>query len=249
MSIYTLSINLTTQTINNRARHFRNQIVVVVIVGLCSIGGAAATRTLWPLAGLLFLFPICGLFSLLDAKLLNDWRANLLATWVTREFDFWAFREAMGAIATLPKATLLGMLTTLPSTPNWGMERATSGATCAAVAEVVTVLHAYHADAITVKALGSAIAAVAFVFAIALEDGRPLLLTAAILLLPLLSRCVEGRRLAKLKALIAAARRGPDFDPGAFEGLIHPLDWRALSTDQRNGLATVVCVPAPPADV
>ena len=80
-----------------------------------AVGWAAVTRTFLPLAGLLLLFPAYGLFLILDAKLLSDWRYRLLDAWVKKEIELRSFCEAVRAIPTLPKETLQSMLATLPS--------------------------------------------------------------------------------------------------------------------------------------
>ena len=240
MSAYKIAMSRTTQTIDNRARYFRNQVVAVVIVGMVSIVGAMVAWTLWPLTGLLLLVPICGMFSLFDGKLLNDWRSHLLASWAKQEVDFWGFRAAMEAIPTLPKATLQSMLDTLPSTPNWDMERAASQKTRGAVAAIVTAIHACHADTVALKVVGSAIAAVSVFCAAALKVWFPLLFIGVILSLPLLLKWMRRWRLRKLQASIVAAQPDPDFNAEAFEGLINHLDWRAMSTEERNRVTAAV---------
>jgi hypothetical protein len=103
VSTYRLAILQTITTIDIRARYFRNLVVTVVMLTVGSIGWAAVTWTFSPLAGLLLLLPLCGLFFFLDAKLLNDWRSQLFDAWLRKDIEFRDFCEAASAIPMLPK--------------------------------------------------------------------------------------------------------------------------------------------------
>ncbi len=134
MSAYRIAIDQTTKMIDNRARYFRNLVVAVVVLTLGSLGWAAVTWTFLPLSGLLLLLPLCGRFFFLDAKLLNDWRSQLLDAWVKNDIEFRGFCDAVSAIPTLPKNTIQSMLATLPSAGDLAAEQRISSSTREATA-------------------------------------------------------------------------------------------------------------------
>ena len=115
MFSYRAAIDQTTQTIDRRAKPFRNLIVAVTFVGLGSILWAGIAWSWLPLAGIFLLVPFCGLYLFVDGKLLNQWRHELFAHWEKGELDFRALYDAVTAISTLPKNTVESMLETLPS--------------------------------------------------------------------------------------------------------------------------------------
>jgi len=81
--------------IDRRAKHFRNLIVAVTIVGLGSIFWAGIAWSWLPLAGIFLLVPFCGLYLFNDEKLLNQWQHELFAHWEKGELDFRALDEAV----------------------------------------------------------------------------------------------------------------------------------------------------------
>jgi hypothetical protein len=94
-----------------------------------------------PLAGFFLLLPISSV-CVLDSRLLNDWRLQLLEGWARGELDFRSFRAAVEAVPTLPKDTLQSMLATLPSAGSFITEQGISSSTRNAIAAVVTAIHA-----------------------------------------------------------------------------------------------------------
>ena len=142
MSAYRLAIVQTITTIDTRARYFRDFVVADLVLTFGSLGWAAVTWTFSPLAWLLLLFPAWGLFFLLDAKLVNDWRSRLLDAWVKKEIEFRAFCDAVNAIPTLRKDTLHSMLATLPTEAELVVEQRISSSTRDATAALTTMMHA-----------------------------------------------------------------------------------------------------------
>jgi hypothetical protein len=138
MSAYRPAIDHTAQTIQRRARYFRNLVVVVVLIGLVSLAGAALQRSFAPLAGSLVVIPTCAAFFLLDHRLLDQWRNWLLRAWTTGEIDLAAFRAAIRANPALPRDTMEGMLATLPSSDDLVAERGIGVSTRQAVAAELT---------------------------------------------------------------------------------------------------------------
>ena len=142
MSAYRLAIVQTITTIDTRARYFRDFVVADLVLTFGSLGWAAVTWTFSPLAWLLLLFPAWGLFFLLDAKLVNDWRSRLLDAWVKKEIELGGFCDAVSAIPTLPKDTLHSMLATLPTEAELVVEQRISSSTRDATAALTTMMHA-----------------------------------------------------------------------------------------------------------
>ena len=81
MSIYRLAIDHTAQTIDRRAKFFRNLVVAVTFVGLGSTLWAGIARSWFPLAGIFLLVPFCGLYLFVDGKLLKQWRHEFFSAW------------------------------------------------------------------------------------------------------------------------------------------------------------------------
>lgn len=167
MSAYRLAIDLTTRTIERRARYFRNLIVAVVVAGLVSIAWALIARSPAPLAGLALLVPLSGIFFFADNRVLDAWRAGLLDAWVARELDFSAFSAAIRANPALPKATTEGMLATLPSAGSLVEEQRMAIATRQAIAATTLGSHRSASGALALKAAASVLAAGALIVAVA----------------------------------------------------------------------------------
>ncbi len=125
------ALDLTTSTIDCRARRYRNAIVVVVITSLVSIIWAIVTFSWKPLCGLLLLVPIVGWFLYLDGKHLHQWQQGVLYQWYNDDVSPYVLALGLKSIPTLPEITLESMLALLPtddklSTSSRGMRRAVS---------------------------------------------------------------------------------------------------------------------------
>src|SRR6266404_2164882 len=104
------ALNLTTRTIDRRARRYRNVVVLVSIVGIVALVWAGMAWSGAPLSGLLMLFPICGGFLVLDTFLVDRWRDEILRMWIEEGLDLGAFASTIGSIKILPANTLGAML-------------------------------------------------------------------------------------------------------------------------------------------
>lgn len=107
-------IDLTSQTIDKRAKNYRNLIIAVVAATLLTIAASIITFSFQIIFCLFILFPIYGIFAWLDAKLLNKWRQQILTKWINENLNLDIFKKAMGTIPMLPPKTLKSMLDTLP---------------------------------------------------------------------------------------------------------------------------------------
>jgi hypothetical protein len=238
VSAYSVAIDQTTKTIDSRARHFRNLVVTVVSVGLGSIGWAAVTWTFSPLAGLLLLFPACGLFFFLDAKLLNDWRSHLLDAWVEKDIDFGAFCDAISAITTLPKGTLQSMLATLPSAGDFVEEQRISSSTREAAAALTNTVHAGESDLMALKAAAFAVATGSLILAVILWMWQPILGITLLALFPFMQNSLRRWRLRVLGERTVAARAKPDFSNAKYDELVANLPGHPIAPAARPVLVS-----------
>lgn len=221
MSAYKIAIELTTQTIGKRARYYRNLIVAVVLISLSCFGCALLTWSVTPLFGSLLLFPVCGLFFLIDAKLLDGWRTQLFQSWIKKEIDFSGLRDALNAISALPKETLQGMLETLPFASDIIAEQSISVSTREAVASSIAATYINRTDAIAFRVAGFVIVAGVFIFAIALSIGQPLLLIGAATALTLLQKWTKQWRLKQLNKKVLVTQKQVDFNQEMYTQLVN----------------------------
>jgi len=108
-------IILTGLTFNTRSTRFRNLIIAVVALGAVCIIPAVILLSWLPLWGLILLIPLCGGYLFFDARLVDNWRRQVLTEWAAGKLDLDVFIKAVTAIPSLPQRTLQGMLATLPS--------------------------------------------------------------------------------------------------------------------------------------
>jgi hypothetical protein len=248
MSAYRIAILQTITTIDNRACYFRNLVVAVVVLTLAFIGWAAVTGTFSPLVGLLLLLPAYGVFFFLDAKLLNDWRAQLLDAWVRKEIEFRAFCDAVSAIPTLPKDTLHSMLTTLPSAGDLPAEQgSSSSSTREAAAALTTTMHACESDAMALKATGLAISSGSLIIAVILWMWQPILGITILAWFPFTRKWLSRRRLQVLREKTAAARAKPDFNSVKYSELVANLARQPISPAEKRAFFTnsIICEQSP----
>lgn len=175
MSAYRAAIAQTTAVVEQRARTFRNQIVAVVVTVALMIAWALVTRSFVPLAGVSVLLPICGAFLLVDSHLVEGWRAELLQSWTTGVLDLGPYRAAIRANPALPKATVEGMLATLPSGGTLTSEREISPAARQAIADRLLAKHHAERAALAAKTAAGTLAASLTVVAMAMRRWEPLL--------------------------------------------------------------------------
>jgi hypothetical protein len=234
VSAYRVAIDQTAKAIDTRARYYRNLIVAVVALALGSIGCAAVTWTVPPLASILLLIPACGFFFFLDGRLLDHWRSRLVDTWIKKDIDFAGLCKAVNAIPTLPKDTLRSMLATLPRARDLVAEQGISSSTREAVAAAMEAFHACQSDTLAWKAAASAIVAFSVVVAAAWRRWEPLLGFLASVLLPLLTELRKRHRIEVLKRKTAAARARPDFSDDKYRELVGGLQWDPISGSEKG---------------
>jgi len=221
LSPYRLTIDRTTKAIGDRARNFRNLVVSVSALAIGSILWAALTRTPSPLTNLLLVLPVCGSFFVLDARLLNVWRASLFEAWVGKDIDFHAFREAANSIPNLPKDTLQGMLETLPPVKDLVSEQRISPGTRAAIAAATENNYVLQSDTIILKTVTAFLASVSVIVAVNMRSPRPLSASISLLLLPPAWYWLRRKRAQSLRKQIDAAMARPDFNREKYAEMAH----------------------------
>ena len=241
MSAYPVAIDLTITTITQRSRNFRNQVVAFVVIAAVAVPGAVGLRLVWPLASLLFLVPVCGLFLWFDTRRVSEWRSAILAMWARRDIDLLAFGHAMRANPNLPESTLNSMLSLLGTSQIGIVEVQASSQTRQAVAAVVWSTDALGLRQFVVRVCATAIISFSACWAAVAHAWSPLALTATILLLPLIQRWLQASLQRQSRAAVLAAQQHPDFDANTFRLLIDhlPLGGRQASADPWVGTEPV----------
>ena len=240
LSTYRIAIDHTTQTIDRRAKHYRNLIVVVTFVGLGSILGAGIAWSWLPLAGILLLVPFCGLYFFIDEKLLNQWRHGLFSDWEKGELDFRALYEAVTSISTLPKNTVESMLETLPSAGDLVTEQSISTNTRHAIAAVVSAIHACRSDHIAFKAAGYSIAGGVLIATVLFWMWQPILGLFAVTLVLLLRRWVKTQRLKGARERIINAQQKPNFNLEKFLEIVSKIHWRPITAEEKKTILSAI---------
>jgi hypothetical protein len=220
---YRAALDQTARIIQQRARYFRNLVVTVVVIGTLSAVWSLGTRSLTGLVGLLLLVPACIVFFLGDARLLNSWRAELLAAWVRRELGLAAFSQALAANPAVPKPTVEAMIATLPAAGDVVAEQRIGASTRQAAAAVSRSTNVAHAHVLRLDATVSALVALAVVGAIAARTRWPLLALVVLVVRPLLAGSIRRRHSAAAKAEVEMCRRQPGFDEATFARVITTL--------------------------
>ncbi len=185
----------------------------MVVVGISATVAVSAiigrsASTLW---ALLLLVPACGLFFYADNKVLEEWRSELLAGWITRELDLAALCQSIRANPALPRGTAEGMLMTLPSAGDLVAEQKVLTPTRRAIATASLAIHRGKADELLLKAIASGIVVGAFLAALWMRALVPLLGLATLALLPLVRAWTSRRRWAEYDAEVASCRTQPGF--------------------------------------
>ncbi|MGB0911754.1 MAG: hypothetical protein ACPGYT_15450, partial [Nitrospirales bacterium] len=229
MSVYKMAIDATTRTIDRRAFYYRNLIVVVVAISLCSIGWSLITWQWVPLLGCLLLFPICGLYFFLDGQLLQRWRSQLLEPWSLKEVDLLAFKPAIEAVPSLPSGSLQSMLMTLPWSDELLVEHQLSASTRQAVVLVVNLLHSCRAALIVSKTLVVFIIVASLILVVILWEWEPLLGLVLGVVFGLFRFFWQNRQVEIARAQLGSLFLVADFSDKAFRKTLTKLSRTPLS--------------------
>jgi hypothetical protein len=241
MSPYRVAIDYTSRTIEARARNHRNLVVAVVLLALATIIMAGVNRSIVPLAALCLLVPLCGVFFLLDARLLDEWRCRVLEAWVTRDIDLEPFRGAVSAAPALPNETLQSMLATLPDTRGVVREHDIASSTREGVATASRGVHACQRHALALRTLAAATVASCVVLGLASRWwGAAAFALIAVLVTRGIGVLRRRQCINDLKASAAEASRKEGFNAQRFAELIGRLPWEPLTPSAQNAVLAVV---------
>jgi hypothetical protein len=239
--VYRIAIDLTLNVIVERSKNFRNQVISIVFISLCSAIAAAITYLPWPLTCLLVAGPVCGLFMLFDVRLLSDWRYEVLSMWSLRDIDRMAFSYAVRAVPSLPEATLNSMLSLLGKSQLASVEVNATVKTRQTVAAVIGLSDMLVLRQLATKVGASAIITGSVIWSVASQSWVPLGLISTVLLLPFVFRWIKWSLLLQSKAVVMEAKQHPDFDANTFRSLMEqlPLEGGVLLADIWTNLEPV----------
>ncbi len=169
------ALHLTTRTIDRRAFHFRNLVILIVAVFLGFVIGAIVERSFQPLLGWLTMIPLCGGFLILDNYLVGRWRRTILALWTDEALNLDDFLASISSLRMLPKATLDAMLATLPAIQQGVFVDRLAPDSKRAIVDLCLRHHRGVRNATVVATLAYTIGAIFVVWAIMASDWRPVL--------------------------------------------------------------------------
>jgi hypothetical protein len=169
------ALDVTTRTIDRRARAYRDLVVVISITWIAAVVWAAITWSGLPLLILLSFVPLCAGFFVLDSILVNRWRDQLLRMWVEDDLDFSVFASSIAAIRFLPTSTLRAMLASLPCDKQAPGTARLSKSVKQALAMAVTAIHSAQTELTIVATLSYLLAVISVAWAAIVWSSLPLL--------------------------------------------------------------------------
>ena len=108
------ALHTTLSTLEQRARSYRNVLVLASLISVLSIVLAGVLRRWAALLGLLLLVPLSGGMLYLDARRVRSWLVAILGLWRSRGLNLTAFGQTVGSIGYVPRASVTSMLAVLP---------------------------------------------------------------------------------------------------------------------------------------
>jgi hypothetical protein len=169
------ALNLTARTIDRRAFHFRNLVVLLVLVAVACVLGSLVAWSGWPFVGLLAILPLCGGYLVLDNFQVNRWREKILEMWASKELDLDTFARAMASLRMLPAGTVGAMLATLPTSDRAPDAARLTPAMKRALADTVITLHSCASDPTKYVTLAYFLVVASLTWAALQRDWVPLL--------------------------------------------------------------------------
>lgn len=228
------ALHLTTQTINNRLRWYRNFLIGVVGSTLIFIILAIVQRSWHPLLGFLFLIPLVGIFLYLDSLLVYKWQERILTLWRDDELDLNVFYHSMATIRMFPQQMYQSMLKTLPVHPGANSSAGFNPDVKKILFSILQSLHRYQRDRIIFVSL-----CYFFIFfpaGLALTVKLKIFLLGA-LLGPLILGfhfCLQTIRWERLKRIFLEIKKYKLEESKEFMEIISKLDWRPISEKKRE---------------
>lgn len=231
-----VAVEQTRLTIERRLRQYRNMVVVIVLVPICSLVWALIQGSWLPLLGTLAIIPVIYLLLMLDTRQVHLWQLKILERWQQEQLSLDVFIQTVTQIRYLPQATLKGMLETLPvCRHSSGKTSVNAGTRRAAVLTIKTIQQCQYDRQVWVL-LANSYALVVLSIAIALRTWIPLSGIIVLLLVPIF---YVGQRKWKFrrweKQLLEV---GKEIDVPCFTELTEGFNWGFLSKTARDHILT-----------
>lgn len=155
--------------------NFRNHVVTVVLLGAGTVSFAVGLRSFVGLVAILTLIPASGFFFLVDNRLLDHWRGDMMARWTRQELELAAFRAALRAHPGLPKESMEAMLATLPATEDLVAEQRILPPAREAAARRLRARDGRRAVGLLLNLIASVVAVASLLTALLVRNWIPLL--------------------------------------------------------------------------
>jgi hypothetical protein len=229
------ALELTTRTIDRRAFHFRNLVVLLVLVVVACVVWAVLEKSSSPLLGLLALVPLCGGFLVLDNYLVNRWRERVVRMWALEELDLAVFTRSIASVRILPAGTLGAMLATLPTGEHARTAAKLSPVMKEALSLTVTTIHRWESDRTLFATLAYGVGLAFFSWGILLGDWLPLFGCLGVVPVIALGHAVSSLRLRHWHGQLLQCRE-IGLDLPTLVGLVGPLEWGRISRKKKDHL-------------
>jgi len=203
-------------------------------MGIGSTGCALCFRSWFPLAGLLSLVPLVGIYVYLDVWLLGQWRSLLLQRWTAGEIELSCFRDAISAVPSLPASTVRSMLETLPAGGDILAELKISAPTRTAIAEVVSTIHTCRATRLALNTTGWTLLLVILPLAALMRDWLYLAASGFLIFLQLFWRYQKAHYVKGLTKRLQSATWRHDFCRNTFDEIVGTFSWVPFSSADRD---------------
>ncbi len=231
-------MELTTRTIDRRAALFRNLVIGIVTVTIVPGLWALIQLSWMPLAGLLFILPLCVTFFCLDIKKINQWQIQILAAWHLGVLDLAVFCQAMSTLRTLPQGTLNGMLGTLPIQVVTETGQNTSDDIKSIVSLTLKTINQCQFFRTAAMGIAMTLGLGALVAAFIIWSWYPLLIWIVSIGIVAGHRWLQWIKLIRLKEKISKLGNGPD--KHILMEIMTKLDWGAICEKRKTRwMATV----------
>jgi len=235
------AFNLTTRTIDRRAFHYRNLVVLVVLTAFASVAWAALAWSGWPLLGLLTLMPLCGGFFFLDSLVVNRWRDEILQMWAAEGLALDIFADSIASVRLFPAGTLRAMLGTLPTKERLAAADKLPAPLKRAAALTLTTIHRRESDRTLFATFAYSLSLASVAWAIITWCWTPLLGCLSVVLVLVTDRAVNFMRWRRWLGLMRQYQKD-GLDLATAIETLQRLDWgqwvaaKHWQAIQRDGL-------------
>jgi hypothetical protein len=230
------AVDLTTRTIDCRAFHYRNLVILLVLVVVVSGVWAAVRWSGLPLLGLLLLAPLCAAFILLDTTLVNRWRRRVLGWWVEGCLPLDNFANAVASLRMLPPGTVRAMVGTLPTRDRVPAAAKAPPVLRRALADTLKAIHRGESARTAIAGLAYSVGAASLALAALLGDWLPLAGVALVLPVIGLGWGLAAVRWRSWRRAIRTLRKEQGLDLPGFTEAADQLDWGSIPDRKKRRL-------------